>query len=231
MKKFILASVSKAFLRRNTSLLQRRGIQLFTTTSGEEALDLHKECHFDLILTDSDLEDMDGFTLCSRVRKIESSKTVPVILTHHKFPGNLNKVEQSGVSAMLIKPIDPLELMQAIGKFTDLKMVRHKRVEIDVKVLIKTSGMELSCYSHDISNTGILLETGTQLALGSRITCQFTLPDSSLVEVAGDVIRSMSILQRKSLYGIKFIDLSLSCLRAIDAYVNLIANQGLVNKD
>jgi CheY-like chemotaxis protein len=226
MKKFLLASETKAFLKRNTNLLQRRGIQLFTATSGAEALTLHDECKFDLILTDLELEDMDGFTLCARIRKGDIASAVPVIITCHKTPGNLDKLAQSGASAMLIKPIDPFELVEAIEKFTGLKMIRHKRVELDVKVTIRANGAELSCDSYDISNTGILLVTGLDLALGARISCQFTMPGLCQVEADGEVIRSMSTLKRKSLYGIKFINLALRYRKAIDEYVNLIANSG-----
>lgn len=226
VKKFLLASESKSFLKRNTSLLQRREIQLFTVTSGEEALKLHGECQFDLILTDLELEDMDGFTLCSQIRQREVTKTIPIIVTCHKTPGNLEKVTQSGATEMLIKPIDPFELVGAIEQCTNLKMIRHKRVELDVKVMLKANDIEVSCDSYDISSTGILLMTGVDLALGMRITCHFTLPDSYPIVADGEIIRAMSTLMRKSLYGIKFIHLSPSNRAAINEYVNLIANSG-----
>jgi len=224
MKKFLLASEAKSFLKRNTSLLQRREIQLFTATSGEEALNLQQECRFDLIFTDLELGDMDGFSLCSQVRQIDSSKTVPVIIACHKTPGNLEQFTQSGATAMLLKPIDPFELVAAIEKCTNLKMIRHKRVEFDVKVTLKANDMTVNCDSYDISSTGILLMTGIELPLGMRITCRFTLPGSHEIEAEGEIIRSMSTLKRKSLYGIKFRDLAEPYRKAINDYVHSIAN-------
>ena len=226
MKKFLLASESKSFLKRNTNLLQRRDIQLFTATSGEEVLKLHGEFQFDLILTDLELDDMDGFTLCSQVRQVGMSKTVPVIVTCHKAPGNLERVEQSGATAILIKPIDPFELVEAIEKCTNLKMIRQKRVELDVKVTLKTNDILVNCEASDICSTGMQLMTGIELALGMRITCQFTLPKSHQIEVDGEIIRSVKTVNRKSFYGMKFIDLPVSCRKAITEYVNLIANSG-----
>lgn len=224
MKKFLLASEVKSFLKRNTSLLQRRDIQLFTATSGKEALDLQNECQFDLIFTDLELEDMDGFTLCSQLRQLDRSKTVPVIIACHKTPGNLEQVAQSGATAMLIKPIDPFELVAAIEKCTNMKMIRHKRVDFDVKVTLKANDLEVNCDSYDISSTGILLMTGIELPLGIRITCQFALPGSLEIETEGEIIRSMSTLKRKSLYGIKFRDLTEPNRKAINDYVHSIAN-------
>jgi len=228
MKKFLLASESKAFLKRNTNLLQRRDIQLFTTTCGEEALKLSEEFQFDLILTDLELEDMDGFTLCSKFRQNDISNAVPVIVTCHKTPGNLEEVYQSGATAMLIKPINPFELVEAIEKHTNLKMIRYKRVELDIKIKIKTNDIESSCDSYDISSTGILLATGIELALGMRITCQFILPGSHQIETDGEIIRAMSTVKRKSFYGIKFINLLPSYKKAISEFVNLTENSGAV---
>jgi len=226
VKKFLLVSESKSFLKRNTNLLQRRDIQLFTATSGEDALKLHGEFQFDLILTDLELEDMDGFRLCSQVRQIDGSIKVPLIISCHKTADSLERFAQSDATAMLIKPIDPFELVETIEKFTNLKMIRYKRVEFDVKVVLKTDDMELLCESYDISNTGMLLATGIELALGMRIACQFTLPDGHRIEAGGEIVRAMSTVKRKSFYGIKFINLPQSCRKAINDYVNLTANSG-----
>jgi CheY-like chemotaxis protein len=224
MQKFLLVSASKSFLKRNISLLQRRGLHLFTATNGEEALRLHSECQFDLILADLELEEMDGFSLCAAVRRLDSDKKVPVILTCQNMAENQERGEQGGVSAILPKPLNPLQLVETVGKLTRLQMVRSKRVELDVEVLTKAGDTEVICIAHDISNTGILFETKKQLPLGSRIICQFTVPRSSQVVAEGVVIRSMSILQRKSMYGVKFVGLPAAHRRAIDEYVNSIPN-------
>lgn len=219
MKKVLLASASRAFLNRNTNLLLKRGFQLFTATSGAEALRLHEEHLFDLILSDLELEDMAGNKFCYLAHTGEPKRHVPVILTCHNIPGTLERVRQSGASAILIKPIDPIQLVETIGRFIDLQIGMSTRVVLDVTVIISKYNEEFTCFSHDLSNAGILLETGYQLDLGDRIVCRFTLPGSCQIEAVGEVIRSMSTLEGKALYGVKFIDLPLSCRRGIDDYV------------
>jgi c-di-GMP-binding flagellar brake protein YcgR len=88
-------------------------------------------------------------------------------------------------------------------------------------VLSKKSALEFFCFSHDISTTGILLETEHQLDLGSRIHCQFNLPDSCLIETEGEVVRMLNSAEDLHLYGVKFIGLAPSYRRAIETYVNL----------
>jgi len=225
MKKVLLTSMSKVFLRRNANLLMRRGFQLFTALSGSESLKLHEELGFDLILADFKLEDMCGCTLCSLIRKKETSQHVPIILTCHNIEGSIERVQQSGADAMLLKPIDPMHLMETLGNFLGLQLGRSKRVVLKVTVFSKDQLMEFTCFSHDISNTGILLETDQQLALKSRIICRFTLPDNCHIEAEGQVIRCLSGVERENIYGVKFISLPHSIRRAIDNYVASIAGQ------
>lgn len=221
MKKILIASSSKLFLKRNTDLLTGRGLGLFSTTRGEEALKLHEEFPVNLILSDVLLEDMDGCKLCSLVNKEKKLRHVPVILCCHDHHESIEKIKQSRARALLVKPIDPILLLETVSRLFDAQIGRSKRATLKVKVLSKISNLEFICLSHDISNTGILLETNNILDLGDQIICQFKLPSSCQVETVGEVIRSVSTLDRKTYYGIKFINLSLSQLKAIDEYVDL----------
>jgi CheY-like chemotaxis protein len=199
MKKVLLLSASHAFLRRNANLLLKRGFQLITGTSGSASIAKHRECHFDLLLADLMLEDMDGATFCALVRNVDKLQDVPVILVCHNFPKSIEKVEQSSASGMLIKPIHPFELLETVNRFIDLQLRRSPRVALKVKVLSKKLGLEFFCLSHDVSMSGILLATEYNLEVGDRITCQFTIPDSCLIETAGEIVRSLSISECENL--------------------------------
>jgi CheY-like chemotaxis protein len=217
MKKVLLTSEYKLFMKRNTNLLMMRGFRLFTETTGAEALKLHELHHFDLILSDFKLEDMSGCTLCSLIRI--KDENVPIILTCHNLPGSIERVEQSGATAMLLKPLDPISLLETMGSYLGLQLGRSKRVVLRVRVFSRTSALEFYCYSHDISSTGILLETGYHLELANRIICQFTLPNSCEIETEGEIVRCMTALECENLYGVAFIGLPLSSRKAIDNYV------------
>jgi len=219
MNKILLASKYQVVLRNNANLLMNWGFQLFMTTTGAEALKLHAEHHFDLILCDFELEDMGGCTLCSLVRKEEKSLYVPIIITCHNLPGSIKRARQNNASAILLKPIDPIQFLETIGKFVEFNLVRSKRVMLKVYVISKKQNLEFHCISHDISNTGMLLESEHHLALGTRITCQFTLPGSCRIETEGEVTRCAKGAEFTNLYGLRFIALPLTCRRAIDGYV------------
>lgn len=219
MKKVLLVSAYTPFLSRNTTLLMGRGLEVFTTKSGGEALKLHAEHCFDVIFADFKLEEMGGCTLCSLIRKGNDSPQVPVIITCHNLPGSIERVAQCGASSIIIKPINPISLMETIGGFLDFQLGRSKRVVLRVLVMSKAYEREFLCFSHDLSNTGILIGTDYDLALGSRITCQFDLPDICQIEAEGEITRVMSGLESENLYGVKFVSLPLSSRKNINSYI------------
>jgi CheY-like chemotaxis protein len=223
MIKVLLASCSEIFLKRNANLLQEKGFSLFTATSGADVLSIHEEHHLDLILCDLQLKDMGGCTLCSLVGRMEHVPRVPVILMCLNVSGSMERAEQSGASAILLKPIEPRQLLDTIGSFVVLKQGRCKRVTLKTNVMIRAVDLEFLCLAHDISNSGILIETACQLPLGSRITCSFALSDTCRVEAGGEIVRYMNIAGSENLYGVKFIDMHSSDRKAIDNYLNLAA--------
>lgn len=215
--KILIVSASKVFLSRNSKLLMQRGLQLFTVLNGTGALKMHTDIVFDLIISDYELEDMNGCTLCSLLRELGD---VPVILICNNRPGSVDRVTQSGASAMLLKPIDPIQLLLTIGRLTGSQLVRSKRVVLKVKVSSRLKDFEFTCFSHDISNTGILVETEHDLYLGDRARCAFILPDSFRIESEVEIIRCINRLDGNNLYGFRFIDIPISSRRAIDHYVS-----------
>jgi CheY-like chemotaxis protein len=219
VKKVLLTSSSKAFLGRNINLLADKGFQFFTAATGSETIKLHQEYLFDLILADLKLEDMDGCKLCSEVLKINASRLVPVVLICSDTAECLEKVKQSGATAILLRPIKPTQLLVTIGSFIDMQLARSKRVKFKAEVLIKKQAIEFLCVSQDISTTGILIETGHHLALGDRISCQFRILDACDAKAEGKVTRRFISPQGKKLYGITFIALPSSKRSAIEKYV------------
>jgi len=218
MKKVLLTSRSRAFLERNTLLLVRRGFKLYAVTTGAEALNLHKDHDFDLILADYKLGDMFGYALCSQIGSVEPVRQIPLIVVSQNISKDLKKAMECGASAVLIKPVDPKKLLDTITEFIDIQPLRSKRITLDTDVLCRESDSEFSCLARDISNSGMLLESD-QLSLGNRVKCKFTLADTGYIEAEGEVVRSIITSEGKNLYGVKFTNISLSYLRAIISFI------------
>lgn len=223
MKKILLASSSSSLLERNHNLLKRRGFQLFTATTGREACQFHRDHRLDLIIADMQLGDMGGDKLCTRVRAEGTSRDVAVIIVCHDNPDHLQRVAGCSADAMLLRPISPVQLMETVGKFLNMEMVRSKRIDFstEVQVADRKGGGTFSCHSRDISKSGIRLESNVPLATGSRITCRFSIPQIGVVDAEGHVVRHVKT-DSGNQYGVQFVDLSDATRRQIEAHVTRI---------
>jgi len=222
MKKVLLASESKGFLERNTALLIQRGFQLLTVTSGEAALKIHEDNSLDLIVTDHKLNDMMGYALCSQLNSAKQLQQTPTVLLTINSAEDVRNASESGAGIVLLKPIDPNKLLEIITCTIGLQTVRSKRVVLNVNVICKKPALEFSGLSHNISNTGLLIETD-QLELNNQVRCEFTLPDSRNVDVEGEVVRITTTPEGEQLCGIKFIQTPLSSIKTIINYVGSTA--------
>lgn len=219
MKKVLLASASKTFLSRNEALLANKGFHFYTSSSGIEALRLHEEQAFDLILADLELADMDGCRLCAEVYKTEVSQHVPIVIICHDMDVQVQKVKQSAASAILLRPINPTHLLITIGSFLDMQLARSKRVEFKAKVVCREPAAELLCNAHDISVSGILLESEQRLDLAGRLTCLFAVPGSGQIQAEAAVARSFAASDGSRFYGVKFTEIQAADRNAIKRYV------------
>lgn len=219
MKKILLTSASEIFLKRNSILLRERGFHVLTAKTGAEALRQLEEHQLDLILADLQLTDISGCALCCKMRRSKHIQHVPVILSCLNISGSVERAELSGASAILLKPIDPKKLLDTIGSFIDVPEGRSKRGALNTNILVRNKDFEFLCLSHDISNSGILIETSQQLSPGNRIICKFSLHDSAHIETEAEVISYISSPEREHYYEVRFIDLNVSHRRAIDTYL------------
>lgn len=219
MKKVLLTSSSVSFLGRNASLLMDKGFVFLTAKTGAEAIKLHQKSPFDLVLCDLELSDMDGRSLCNELRNAEQSKSLPFVLICHDSPAHIEKVRQSEATAMLVRPINPTQLLVTIGSFIDMQLARSRRVAYNSEVLTRKHGFEFVSLSHDISATGILIETDQQLFPGDTITCVLKFDGLSGTEVDGEVIRCINSNRGRMLYGVKFLHLPMPKRNMIERYV------------
>ncbi len=91
-----------------------------SVASAPEAVRVLREAYragasFPLVLTDSNMPEMDGFALAEQVRQDpEVGSTLIMMLTSGDRPGEIARCEQLGIAAYLLKPIKQSELFDAI---------------------------------------------------------------------------------------------------------------------
>jgi len=85
--------------------------------SASDALGLLKEVKVDLILLDIEMPNISGFEFLHDIRKIPKYMYVPIIIVSgHAEPDFLATVRNSSAAEVLIKPVQPESLIEAIEK-------------------------------------------------------------------------------------------------------------------
>jgi CheY-like chemotaxis protein len=91
--------------------LRRAHLHAYAVENPLVALELLAETHYDLILLDIEMPDMNGFDFCQKVRALPGYEKTPVIyVTIHTDFESRAKVVLSGGDDLIAKPFLPIEL-------------------------------------------------------------------------------------------------------------------------
>jgi two-component system sensor histidine kinase/response regulator len=101
-------------------LLQKQGHTVTSVNNGVEALQLWEENqlhHFDIIVMDVQMPEMDGLQAATRIREGElgTGAHIPIIaVTAHAMKGDRERCLAAGMDGYIAKPINPSELAKVI---------------------------------------------------------------------------------------------------------------------
>ena len=99
-------------------ILEDIGITFDVANTGVEALELWQNNHYDVVLMDIQMPEMDGFTATKEIRSLEKRKKLdhtPIIgMTAHALVGDKDKCIEAGMDAYLPKPIVEADLKKEI---------------------------------------------------------------------------------------------------------------------
>jgi hypothetical protein len=99
-----------------SSVLERRGMQVLTATTGNEAISLIDETpNVAIILMDIMMPEMDGYRTMEVIRQKSSLRRLPIIaLTAKAMKGDREKCLEAGASDYLAKPVNTEQLLSAL---------------------------------------------------------------------------------------------------------------------
>jgi len=137
---------------------------VFTALSGLNGIELATTENPDVILIDVLMPDMDGFEVCSRLKKEEHLSDIPVIfITASKGDGTQRiKALEAGGEGFLSKPIDEQELIAQIRAMFKIKAANEQKRKENEQLarLVAERTKELKdseLYFRTLANSGQLL--------------------------------------------------------------------------
>ena len=103
-----------------------RGRELTGAPTGTEGLRLARERHFDLILVDVMMPDIDGYEVCRRLRADPATANIPiVILTARSSLVDQTLGLEAGADRFLIKPVG----ISILTGLADTLITEHRQTE------------------------------------------------------------------------------------------------------
>jgi CheY-like chemotaxis protein len=104
-------------------LLERAGHTVTVVDTGAQAVEAVERAHYDAVLMDIQMPEMDGFeaTITIRAREMNGGRRVPVIaLTAHAMEGDRERCLAAGMDGYISKPIQPDVLFASLAEHTGM---------------------------------------------------------------------------------------------------------------
>lgn len=123
-RRILLAEDNEVNMEIATELLQMHGVEVTQAWTGREALEQFEKSepfHFDAVLMDMQMPEMDGCEAARRIRALDrpDAGTVPIIaVTANAFSEDIAATAAAGMNAHVSKPIDFAHLCRTLARLT-----------------------------------------------------------------------------------------------------------------
>jgi two-component system chemotaxis response regulator CheY len=119
MKKKILIADDSPTIRKFVAFsLTLQGFDVIATCDGMEAVEKLPSNKIDLVITDLNMPNMDGFELIKSIRGNSEYSDVPIIiLSSLSGSEEIEKGMSLGANSYLVKPFDPKRIQYEVAKY------------------------------------------------------------------------------------------------------------------
>jgi two-component system sensor histidine kinase/response regulator len=117
-------------------LLQKAGYSIDAVETGLQALEKVKANHYNAVLMDIQMPDMDGLEATRQIRTWEKTngQHIPIIaMTAHALPRDRDRCIEAGMDDYITKPLEPRVLMNALDRWTQNSLSEKENVEEEMQ--------------------------------------------------------------------------------------------------
>ncbi len=117
MTKILVVDDSNSIRDMVNFTLKSAGYETQEACDGQEGLNKAQASSFDLVITDVNMPNMDGITLCQELRKLADFKFTPILMLTTESSGDMKlKGKAAGATGWLVKPFNPEKLLATIKR-------------------------------------------------------------------------------------------------------------------
>ncbi len=121
-------------------IIKNMGEQPVLAESGEEALELVKQCLPQLVLTDISMPGMDGYELCRILKGNEETKNIPIVfISAFDDPKDIMEGFSLGGEDYITKPFIPKVVQARVGVHLRLHEAKNELMEMNRRLQVSVS--------------------------------------------------------------------------------------------
>ena len=121
--------------------LAQAGFQVITADNGRKALDFLTKKRPDLIISDIDMPEMNGFAFCEAVHKDPDLASIPfVVMSSNNQRGYMKRMLENGAAAYMVKPFNLDQLVILVEKLLSdhflLLLKERERLDTERRMML-----------------------------------------------------------------------------------------------
>ena len=227
MKKIVIEHDINTILRKKNTFLDRADMRVFTPTSTDEVLQIHRTLRADLVVINLDMPGMSIEQLCSLLKTEAATGVVSIILVCKNTKSALKQSSLCTADVVITRPFKPAQLLAQAKTLLNLSWRETYRVLLNVAIEGTANASHFVCNSLDVSLAGMLIETTQTFNLGDRLSCSFFLPNMTQIHVTGEIARSIQPVPgvHANWYGVHFLNLPPDEAKALEAFIDANASK------
>jgi len=215
----------RTILEREKTMLNRKDFKVFTATSGEEAIEIHRTEKMDAIIVDQHMPGISGLEVCRTIRNDGSMKEVSLIVALLSVDeAAVNRCIDAGANACLKKPLIKDELLETLAKYLDVPRRQSIRIIVRIKIDAKIGSDFFIANTIDVSATGLLFECDRSFTIGDTVEASFFLPGSEGFQRIAARCEIMRVVpgdtEGQISYGVRFTEFEEGDEKAIADFVH-----------
>ena len=152
------------------NVLKKHKFNISYAQSGKNGIERAKKVHFDIILLDIMMPEMDGFEVCRLLKTDLKTKDIPIIfLTAKTDEDSIKKGFEAGGVDFITKPFKTNELLARVNTHIQLKLVQEQLSKTNEEIQLANDNKDklLSIIAHDLRNPFSVLITFSKLIMDS----------------------------------------------------------------
>ncbi len=192
MARLLIVDDDKDILRMADRVLTKAGHQVAAVDNALEAIDLLQAEDFDVLISDANMPRYSGFELVQTIRANPKHQNLSVaMLTGLRERKDVEKAVRAGVDDYIVKPLDPLLLVQKVGSLLERRQPSQKpEIRFSSESAMAKAELAFPVQIESVSELGLVILTGLPLQAGHTIDLT-----SAFFSQLGDKVPPLKVLK------------------------------------